>query len=329
MTITEVTSEGKTLIKIENFFKCEIDGRSLGDICKLYKFSEIPLVPYYTFRLSKFIYHLHIQHKISLQDYCIKYLNFDWPKCRKTGKLLNYKTSKLGILVNLTTIEAGSTKENSPRYAEVCKRFSEERRGEGNPMYGKKAWNKGLTAETDKRVKLVAKKITGRKVTEETKQIQKKKRIEHPLKARHTTKHAPETIEVLKKNTARLWAEGRFSRTSGIHLKMRDFLSSLDLASPVVEEHQVSYFSMDFAFPEHKVAIECQGTYYHIDPRKYPNGPKDKIQRRNFGRDITKRKICCDQLGWTIIPVWEMEFDDGSFKEFTKCKLKELNLLKE
>ena len=84
---------------------------------------------------------------------------------------------------------------------------------------------------------------------------------------------------------------------------------------------------MDFAFPEKKVAIECQGTYFHVDPRRYPDGPINAMQRRNFGRDKAKKKYC-NLIGWEIIEVWENEINDDSFKENLKCKLLELKIIK-
>ena len=108
---------------------------------------------------------------------------------------------------------------------------------------------------------------------------------------------------------------------------MREFLQTLDLIENPVEEYQIKYFSADFAFPEHKIAIECQGQYYHVDPRVYPNGPKTAVQRRNFGRDKAKKKYL-DMKGWIMLEAWEAEINDGSFKEDILCKLKELKLLK-
>ncbi len=109
---------------------------------------------------------------------------------------------------------------------------------------------------------------------------------------------------------------------------MREFLALLNLKERLQEEFQVKYYSIDFAFQNAKVAIECDGTYYHVDPRIYPDGPKDKIQRRNFGRDKAKNKYLSDR-GWTILRCWETEINDGTFKEYLICKFKELNLLKE
>ena len=107
---------------------------------------------------------------------------------------------------------------------------------------------------------------------------------------------------------------------------MREFLKTLNLKEPFKEEFQVKYFSMDFAFQNAKVAIECQGTYFHVDSRIYPNGPINAMQRRNFGRDKVKKQLC-EKEGWIIIPIWETEINDEQFKNILLCELSKLNLL--
>ncbi len=113
---------------------------------------------------------------------------------------------------------------------------------------------------------------------------------------------------------------------TSIHLKMRSYLATLALTEAPAEEHQEVYYSIDFAFPEHKVAIECDGDYFHINPAFYPNGPKDAIQRRNEGRDKAKNTFLRNR-GWTVIRVWECDINAGTFKDTLLCKLKESGLL--
>jgi predicted XRE-type DNA-binding protein len=60
----------------------------------------------------------------------------------------------------------GLTPETSPIY----KRMSEERTGDGNPMAGREAWNRGLTKVTDARVAAIAAKNIGRTATDETRE---------------------------------------------------------------------------------------------------------------------------------------------------------------
>lgn len=319
------TLDSKRLIPIEHLLICKEDNLSLEEICKLYTYPQVGK-KCGAYKLDKFIFHIKTRFNLTIREYLMKYFNFDWPLCPTKQTQVGFKTRKEGILLSDFAI-GGMNRENCPAFAKFCERESIERRGEGNPMFGKQPWNEGLTKDTDERLKKLSEQRMGFEISEESKVKMRQRRKESPIKARHTTKHTPETIEKLKLHTAKLWAEGRFNRTTSIHIKMREFLATLDLKEQVTEEFQVKYFSMDFAFPSVKIAIECQGQYFHVDPRVYPNGPIDKIQRRNFGRDKAKRKICCDQEGWIILEAWEAEINDGTFKEQIKCKLKELNLL--
>lgn len=171
-----------------------------------------------------------------------------------------------------------------------------------------------------------AKKILGKKTSEEVKSKQSASAKTRKIHGHTGKKHSEETIEILREKTAERYRDGTFKRETSIHLKVREFLSQLDLACSPEEEFTLKYFSLDFAFPDKKLAIECQGTYFHIDPRFYPNGPVSKVQRRNFGRDVAKKKYL-DRMGWTMLELWETEINNGQFTDILTCKLQELNLL--
>lgn len=59
----------------------------------------------------------------------------------------------------------GITKDTDPR----MKKLSEDRRGSGNPMFGKKPWNGGLTALTDERLARISEGRKGVTPNDETK----------------------------------------------------------------------------------------------------------------------------------------------------------------
>lgn len=317
---TVKSKESKKLIPSCMFEECYIDGFKKQDIIQQY-----PTRRHGAYYLDKFINYLNDKHQLSLRDYCEQYLHIDWPRCPITNERVGFTVSGAGI--RCSRFKKGKiSKTHSSAFAEACSKMSKNRRGENNPMFGKSAWNKGLD-KTNPIVARMAKSLIGLKPSETTRKKMRERRLQHPLKARHTQPHSEKTKALLRKKTALLWASGRFNRQSSIHIKVRDYLSSLNLQCPLEEEWQVKYFSMDFALPEAKIAIECQGTYFHIDPRIYPTGPRDAIQRRNFGRDQAKKKYC-KKLGWKIIEVWETEINDGSFKEYLKCELQKLNLLK-
>jgi very-short-patch-repair endonuclease len=319
-----------TYIPTDTFAICLIDGLSLKEICKLYSRSDIrpnsknPIA----YRLDKFAHHLKVVHNITLIEYCQRYNICEWPKCPIRGTLVGYRIEGKGI--RLSRYAQGAIDTTLPANQAFYKRMSEERKGEGNPMYDKEPWSKGITrAMGDERVERRFVANENRVWTDEQRAASRE-RLANLIAKRgplHAMPHSEETKELARRNTARLWAEGVFKRTSSIHLKMRALLQSLPLKQPFVEEHQVKWFSMDFAFPNIKLAIEVQGSYYHVDPRFYPNGPETAMQRRNWGRDTAKRKVCCDQEGWTIIEAWEPEINNGSFANDIICKLKQYDLL--
>lgn len=317
--------ESRLVIPTDMFSVCKVDGVTLDKICSMYTRNDLRKKVCY--KIEKFEYHIFTNYDMSLMDYVELYLKIEIPKCPVKGGRLGYNIDGRGIIFSRFN-KGGINQKHCPKFAEFCKRMSVERKGEGNPMFGLDSWNKGLTKETDERVNKIAKSREGKCfLTEAGREIHRKRLLGKP--GLHSMPHSEETKEKMRIHTAGLWARGVFNKTTSIHIKMREFLKTLNLKENFVEEFQVKYFSMDFAFPLAKVAIECQGTFYHVDPRIYPNGPKNAIQRRNFGRDKAKRKVCCDQEGWTIIEAWETEINDGSFKEQVLCKLKELNLLKD
>lgn len=308
------------LIPSTMFDTCLLDGLSRKEILKRY-----PTRSDGAYYLDKFINHIK-SNNISLIEYCENYLNLTWPKCPISKENVGYKTSGKGI--KLSTFKKGKiSKELCPEFKRACEKLSKDRIGKNNPMFGKTPWNRGLSSLTDHRMKTVSEKMTGRVVSEETRQKQKIARKNNPIKARHTTPHSKETKDLLRKKTCESWVKGVFNRKTSIEQKVEDFLKTLSLTEPFVFQYQIDYFTVDFSFPTSKIAIECHGSFFHCDPRLYPNGPICAVQRRNFGRDRAKRKWCVDRMGWIVIELWETEINDNTFKDILKCKLLELNLL--
>ena len=79
----------------------------------------------------------------------------------------------------------------------------------------------------------------------------------------------------------------------------------------------------DFYLDAHKVAIEVNGTFWHSDPRVYPDGPKYKTQRRNA--KSWKRKLKqAKQRGIRIIVLWEKDLEEADdIREYIKTVLRD------
>lgn len=322
MTIIESTGlKSCRLIPIEEFATCLLDGKTRKEISALYPGNGV----YY---LSRFDRYLQEHHGMTIKDYCVQHGGIEWPKCPESGKDVGYCAQcGKGLILRRYAHHAGATARTSSAIRANAERMSIERRGEGNPMHGKTAWNAGITAEMDERVARSIAAAHAAPFTPERREKMRKARAEHPLKARHAMPHSAETCEKMRIITARRWTEGLFNKgATSIHVKMREFLRSLTLNEQFAEEHQEVYYSIDFAFPQAKVAIECDGDYFHCNPQFFPNGPKDAIQRRNAGRDKAKNSFLGNR-GWTVIRYWECEINAGSFKKDLLCKLKQFGLL--
>ena len=289
MTTTK-TALSTYFIPQDLFKVCLVDGATFDSITSNIKDSK---ERYY---LSKFDKHLQ-NLGLTMQDYCEKYLNFKWPICPKTNQRTGFAPKGYGLKI--------STRRNSRIEDHDGTMFLHKTKKIKNPNAPKRQFS------DEHRTKIAL------------------SRKNHPLKARHSQKHTEETKLKMAESTAKGWAAGRFNRRPSTEIKVEDFLKTLSLTSKFTPQFRIDYFTVDFACPEFKIAIECQGTFFHIDPRVYPNGPICAVQRRNFGRDIAKRKWCVDRMGWVIIELWETEINDCQFKEILLCKLRELNLLNE
>lgn len=322
-------ADSKKLIPTHIFAFCLLDGLSKEEINKKYTRNDLKRKSCYT--LDKFNYHLKIVHSTDIKRYCIEILKLDWPKCPKTNEYVGFKIDGRGINLSTYFGTGHTTMENSPKFAAFCEKMKTDRLGAGNPMFGGKPWNKGLDITTSETLRKMGEAQKGKVLTVDHKNKLKEARRLSPLKARHTQKHSPETVEKMRETTAYLWSIGTFSgRKTSIEYKMGDFLAEIRplLKIDFVEQHQLKYFTFDYALPDAKFGIECQGSWYHVDPRLYPNGPTHAIQRRNLGRDKSKRKYAVKN-GWEMFEIWETEINNGEFKNILLCRLKELNLLKE
>lgn len=296
--MTRAKETDKTLIESKNFDICLVDGLTRAQISKKYKRTEVTTHKS-VFYLEKFLHHIKTIHNLSIVEYCEKYLNIDWPLAISEDIKVGYKIDGRGL--SLSRYSKGTmTKANCSKFVASCEKISKERMGENNPMFGVPAWNAGMTLKNS----------DGNEVAKNWFKTIKSEAVQ-------------------TKRMATLVKNGNFqTKPSSLQVKMREFLSTLNLIERPQEEFPVRYYSMDFAFPNNKVALECQGQYYHCDPRIYPNGPINEMQTRNVAKD-KERFAYFKSKGWRIIESWEAEIKDGTFKGIVLKKLKELGIINE
>lgn len=293
---------------------CKICGAKIGDLAKIYGGENI----YYT---QVFKQHLAKDHdNITLEKYFEEWCGLTRPicPCGVCNKHCNirYRGS------NFKWIEYACGRY--PGQQEWSKKAKTTRRGKGNPMYGKKPWNKGLDQFCSESMRRSAEKQRGRKASLETKQklsiAAKKRKV--PGHLGH--KHKPETIELLRKKTIENIKKGIFKQTkTKPHIEFCKILDNLNLKYK--EEVNIKYWVFDIYLTDFDVYIEVDGDYFHSNPIVFPNGPKTKTQKVNYARDISKNKYCKDN-NITLWRFWERDIlnNPEHIKFEILCKLKEL-----
>ena len=78
-------------------------------------------------------------------------------------------------------------------------------------------------------------------------------------------------------------------------------------------------FSCDFAVPFYKIIIECDGDYWHANPKIYNRKKLDKRQKVNINRDLFKDKYL-SKKGWVILRFFESEIKSNVNRCIDKIK---------
>ncbi len=73
-------------------------------------------------------------------------------------------------------------------------------------------------------------------------------------------------------------------------------------------------FSCDFALPQYKIIIECDGDYWHANPKIYNQKNIDKRQAMNLKRDKFK-DLYLTKKGWVVLRFFESDIN----KDISKC----------
>ncbi|MEZ5198208.1 MAG: hypothetical protein R2764_18005, partial [Bacteroidales bacterium] len=116
----------------------------------------------------------------------------------------------------------------------------------------------------------------------------------------------PEAKNDLRLKMIQRFKEGKFPRTKTIpHKLVCKMLKSLRIT--FAEEYPTGPFVSDIFLPKYKTVIEVQGTYWHADPRFYSKSELNKTQQYNVKRDTLKRDFIKNDLGLSLIELWEYD----------------------
>jgi len=78
-------------------------------------------------------------------------------------------------------------------------------------------------------------------------------------------------------------------------------------------------FSCDFALPQYNIIIECDGDYWHANPKIYDRKNPDKRQAINLKRDRFK-DIYLTKKGWRVLRFFESEINENLGKCVNRIK---------
>lgn len=144
-------------------------------------------------------------------------------------------------------------------------------------------WNAGLTKETNDSL---------RKESEWLKREYAEGRLVNQWKGRH---HTLENRTLFSRNTARMHAEGRFRKENTDIERAMDVILVL-IGVPFKKQFLIDRVVADFAFPDLKLIIECDGGYWHTIP---------KTREKDIRRDCWLRG-----QGWSVL-----RFTDSEIKK--------------
>lgn len=89
---------------------------------------------------------------------------------------------------------------------------------------------------------------------------------------------------------------------------------------PFIKQFNIdNKFSCDFAIPIYKIIIECDGDYWHANPKIYDRKNLDKRQIKNLTRDKFK-DMYLKRKGWTVLRFFESDIKLDIDKCINKIK---------
>ncbi len=159
---------------------------------------------------------------------------------------------------------------------------------------------------------LVGREVAGPyDVPEETRQEQadRMRAVNAQRKAEGRYAHTEETKKKLSEATTKAIAEGRMSKAERRVAPVLDKLGVAFEAQHKVRGAGGRYVAVvDYFLPDLNTALEFNGTFWHADPRTYPDGPKHPSQHRTAKKYAEKLQHLADR-GIPVVEVWEMDFE--------------------
>lgn len=141
--------------------------------------------------------------------------------------------------------------------------------------------------------------------------------------------HTQQAIEKIRKATMRQFStqearaqaaskqskaisDGKFAVVSQVEKTVEVVLQTLNIPyfpQSLIRDPQTKRFCgcVDFELPNN-IVIEVNGTYWHSDPRFYPNGPIHKSQIQ-AAKAYAKKMEALKRLGYRVVEIWEYDIN--------------------
>ncbi|MGN8645899.1 endonuclease domain-containing protein [Gracilibacillus sp. HCP3S3_G5_1] len=250
-----------------------------------------------------FTLHLKNYHNLSLEEYLLRYYYFpedlkcSYILCQNTVGLYRGKPKKYCSAIcsgrskgkPLTCIICGNKFDTSTRPNRATKTCSKSCAKKLKSAKIKQ-WHKSMHPEE--------KEKHFRKII--TKTAKTRKRNNTPSwNSGKTGVYSKETIEKIRASTLKQMENEKFQKTR-IEKIMESYLIEINVNykySFILEKRQYDFCLMDF-----NLIIECDGDYWHANPKYYPNPENWQIERIHMDRE---KNVIAKNHGYQIVRFWE------------------------
>lgn len=262
---------------------------------------------YYLSEIAKYYY----RKKYDKDILEVLNLKFEIPKCPITGECVSYKLGGsiiFGVYSSSCSYQQISDHiaKNNKDFQAFVEKMKNERKGSGNPMYGKTPWNLGISVE-DERIKKIADLRRGLKASEETRKKQSKSALKRTVHGHTGKKHSEESKQIMREKTIARFKKGLFPQTNSLpHKEVKKLMEEIFGVGNFEEEYdKLRPFVFDFMIPG--FLIEVQGDYFHCNPKTRHAIPKNKMQIKNVERDKRKKKFVSSLENFKLVEIWEYD----------------------
>lgn len=243
---------------------------------------------------------------------------FDIPKCPIKNDVVSYKLcgniifGKYSSNCSYEEISQHIAKNNE-NFKKSVEKTKIERIGNGNPMFGKTPWNKGLDINSSESLKRAGENRKGRKHSVSSKNKQSESAKNRKIHGHTGMKHSEESKQKMREKTISRFKNGLFPKTKSVPHNI--FKSILD-EQKINYEEEFGYgkYSFDFILFDYNLLIEIQGDYFHCNPNTRHKEAKSSVQIKNVNRDVRKKNFILNENKYNFEEIWEFDLINNKEK---------------